>query len=49
MNCLSIVCMTAFYIGLRLENRRKKRMLEAGVYATEDLTGEKDPNFINQL
>lgn len=41
--------MTAFYIGLRLENRRKKRMLQAGIHSTEDLTGEKDLNFTYQL
>ena len=50
MNCLSIVCMTALYVGLRLENRRRNNRPADTVFeASDELTGEKHPSWRYQL
>lgn len=50
MACLSIVCMTTLYVGLRIENsKRDKRQLDATIVPNEDFSGEKHPAFRYQL
>lgn len=51
MNCMSIACMTALYIGLRLENRKRdrKQLGTSYIEPTEELSGEKHPSWRFEL
>lgn len=50
MNALSTVCMTALYIGLRLENRRRaSRQNASPTESSVERSDEKDPDFRYRL
>ncbi|KAK5121976.1 hypothetical protein LTR85_004548 [Meristemomyces frigidus] len=50
MNCLSIACMTALYIGLRLENKKRdSKPVETTIEPNEELSGENHPAWRYQL